>query len=208
MSIVNQLSSQVEDKTEKSNIEVANKCLANPGLLKEIAEGLKSTDKKLAADCAEVFTKVAEEKPEIVIDYADDLKEALETKETKLRWEAVHALSLIAHLVPDKITPILPKLYNLVHEDKSMIVRDYCVDTIANYAKANDDSAKKAYSYLKECLKEWGGKHANRALEGFKGVAKHKPELSSEIKLIAEEYIDHPKGVVKKVAKQLLKEVS
>ena len=42
----------------------------NPALLDEIAAGLKSGDAALMGDCAEVMTKLAEEKPEWVAPYA------------------------------------------------------------------------------------------------------------------------------------------
>ncbi len=41
MSIVNQLSSQVGDRTETSNRQVVTQCLANPALLAEIAQGVE-----------------------------------------------------------------------------------------------------------------------------------------------------------------------
>lgn len=44
MSIVNQLSSQIGDRTEASNRHVVAQCLAKPELLAEIAQGLASQD--------------------------------------------------------------------------------------------------------------------------------------------------------------------
>jgi len=56
MEILNQLSSQKGDKTETANRLVAEKCIANPQILAEIATGLEDKDKKLQSDCVEVFT--------------------------------------------------------------------------------------------------------------------------------------------------------
>ena len=47
MEILNQLSSKQGDKTEKSNRIDAEKCIENPDLLKDIATGFLSADKKL-----------------------------------------------------------------------------------------------------------------------------------------------------------------
>ena len=41
MRVVNQLSSQVGDRTEASNRKVAAQCVLNPALLDEIAEALR-----------------------------------------------------------------------------------------------------------------------------------------------------------------------
>ena len=59
MKILNQLSSQKGDKTEIANRLVAEKCIASPRLLAEIAIGLEEADKKLQSDCIEVFTLVS-----------------------------------------------------------------------------------------------------------------------------------------------------
>ncbi|HEY8399663.1 MAG TPA: hypothetical protein VIK89_00300 [Cytophagaceae bacterium] len=57
MTIIQQLSSQVGDKTEEANRKVAQLCLQTPALLKEIAEGLSQKENNLVADCAEVLLK-------------------------------------------------------------------------------------------------------------------------------------------------------
>ena len=73
MEILNQLSSQKGDKTEDSNKIVAEKCIANPRLLAEIAVGLEDKDKKMQSDCIEVFTLVSEKKPELIVQYAENI---------------------------------------------------------------------------------------------------------------------------------------
>jgi hypothetical protein len=65
MQIIERLSSQVGDRTAQSNMRVAVECVQNPDYLKEIETGLLSSDVKLIGDCAEVFTEVAKEKPEL-----------------------------------------------------------------------------------------------------------------------------------------------
>lgn len=203
--ILSQLSSQKGERDFSSNIKVAEQCLKTPTLLKEISEGLKNKDKALIADCAEVFTKVAETTPGLVAPFVDDLAPLLSHKYTRARWEAIHAISLVAHLVPDKISGLLQTIMGNIRDDDSVIVRDYGTDTLTNYAAVNKDTAQEVYPYLKEVLELWNNKHSNRALVGLKNVVKQLPEQSNEIKSIAEKYQDSPRGVVKKAAKDLLK---
>ncbi|RPI91854.1 MAG: hypothetical protein EHM39_14155, partial [Chloroflexi bacterium] len=73
MSILSQLSSQTGDRTEASNKEVAVICLQMPDFLAEIAASLGSKDAALAGDCAEVMTQVAQERPELVAPFADQI---------------------------------------------------------------------------------------------------------------------------------------
>ena len=134
MSILDQLSSRVGDRTERSNRAVAEWCLADPSLLPEIAAGLQSGDRLLAGDCAEVLTMVTEADSALVSPFAADLCAPLDHEYTRARWEAVHALALMATRVPETVHSNLPTLASMIRTDKSTIVRDHAVDAVANYA--------------------------------------------------------------------------
>jgi hypothetical protein len=205
MKILNQLSSRQGDKTEASNKIVAEKCIANPRLLAEIAVGLTDKDKKLQSDCIEVFTLVSEKKPEFIVQYADNIVPLLPSKETKTRWEAVHTLSYIAEKIPDIIFSILPALKSLIEKDKSTIVRDYAIDTIANYAKINVKTSEESYKLLKSALELWGEKHAKQVFKGFNYVLDNFPACKAEINLLVQPYLSANKKVVANEAKKLIK---
>jgi hypothetical protein len=205
MEILNQLSSQKGDKTEIANRLVAEKCIANPKLLAEIAIGLEIQDKKLRSDCIEVFTFVSEVKPEFVVPYAENICPLLYNKETKTRWEAVHTLSFIAEKIPDIVFSVLPVLQSLVENDKSTIVRDYAMDTIANYAKVSADTATNSYKILKFALNLWGEKHAKQVFKGFNNVLDNCPDCKTEIYLLVLPYLSANKKVVAAEAKKIIK---
>ena len=205
MEILNQLSSRQGDKTENSNKLVAEKCLANPRMLAEIAVGLEDKDKKLQSDCIEVFTLVSETKPEFVVTYAENIFPLLYSKETKTRWEAVHTLSFIADKIPDIIFSALPALQSLVEKDKSTIVRDYAMDTVANYAKVNAETSENAYELLKFALELWGEKHAKQVFKGFNYVLDNCPDCKTEINLLVQPYLLANKKIVATEARKIVK---
>lgn len=207
MTIVSLLSSQVGEKTEEGNRFVAKECIQNPTLLNEIKDGLTSKDKALIGDCAEVFTKVAEEKPELVVPFTDYLLPLLSSKTTRIRWEAIHAISLITINIPKQIFLLLPKIKELIESDKSTIVRDYSVQAVCNYAEVGEQEALTAFPILKETLLMWEGKHRSRVLTGLLNVCKSAPECVLEIRGIAEEYVDDQRSGVKKAAKSLIKAI-
>jgi hypothetical protein len=204
MSIVSQLSSQVGDRSEESNKIVVEQCLKNNSLLKEIAQGLQAKDVALIGDCAEVFTQVAEVSPEMVAPYAKDLVSLLEHKNTRVRWEIMHALALIASFVPNEIEKILPQLHRMSLSDSSTIVRDYSVIAVSNYAKSSKKAAQDAFSILKRILEVWKEKQAARALKGLQNVAETNPGLTREVVSLAKPFENNEKGTVKKAAKELL----
>ena len=205
MEILKQLSSQQGDKTEDCNKIVAEKCIANPRMLAEIAVGFEDKDKKLQSDCIEVFTLVSEKKPELIVPYADNILPLLYSKETKSRWEAVHTLSLIAEKIPDVIFSILPTLQSLIEKDKSTIVRDYAADTVANYAKVSAETSKNSYELLKYALELWSEKHAKQVFKGFNYVLDNCADCKAEINLLVQPYLSANKKIVASEAKKIIK---
>ncbi len=205
MSILGQLSSQLGDRTESSNGQVVRKCMDDPALLKEIAAGLEEKDAALLGDCLEVFTQVSEQQPAWVAPFAKKVVPFLTHKNTRVRWEAMHCMANISALVPELIQPLLPALTEIIRADKSIIVRDYAVDVVVNYASVDKSAAEQAYPILKEALSVWEGRHAGHALKGLTNVAVQVPALCPELQAIAEGYLDHKRKVIVKAAKGLLK---
>ncbi|MDX9954562.1 MAG: hypothetical protein RBT75_10725 [Anaerolineae bacterium] len=207
MSILVKLSSQVGDRSEGANRQVVVQCLEDPNLLDAIVAGLRSQEAALVGDCAEVLTQVAEQHPDWVAPHAAALAPLLNHKATRVRWEATHALALVALPAPAVIADLLPELAEKIRTDSSVIVRDYATDAIANYAATGKPAAERAYPLLKEALTAWEGKHAGHALRGLCNVATMAPALVDELRVIAADYSLAGKAVVRKVAKELLKTI-
>ena len=205
MSILQQLSSVVGDKTEASNRKVTEKCLQDRNLIQEIGAGIMSDKPALVGDCAEVLTKVAEQEPSWVSPFYPQLVPLLNSKKTRVRWEAMHAIALMAELLPEEISTLLPKLRQCIQSDKSTIVRDYAIETISAYAKTSHTAALASFPILKETLYVWEGKHRGRALKGMSHVVSQAPECAVEARMIAEDFLHDNRGVVQKAAKALVK---
>lgn len=209
-SLLSQLSSQVGDRTQQSTLKVAEKCLADPGQLKEIAAGLAGKDGLLAADCAEVFTQVAYRRPELVAPYAAALAAQLGHKTTRVRWECAHALSLVAATPPavKVVAALLPRLSAIIRDDKSIIVRDYAATALGTYASTGPTAAHAAYPLMLEALAAHEGRHAARVLEGLRHVLAHAPDHRSAIFEAARRYADHGKTTIRQAAKSLVRAAS
>jgi hypothetical protein len=173
--------------------------------LKEVANGLASKDAALVGDCAEVMTMVAGEHPEWVAPYGKALSRLLASEATRVRWEATHALALIATTSPQTIASSLHRLGEMIITDASVITRDHVVDAVGNYAKTSDKAATEAYPVLLYALTSWQGKQAAHALSGLKNVGQRLPHKVPELRILARAYLDHPRGVVRQAAKSLLR---
>lgn len=137
MSILQRLSSQMNDRTEASNRAVIAQCLAVPRMLDDIAAGLGSGDPALVGDCAEVMTEVGETQLGWIVPYGSALARLISHLHTRVRWEAAHALSHIAALAPEVIAAILPEIARRLESDPSVIFRDHAVDILSRYAAVN-----------------------------------------------------------------------
>ncbi|MBN2007290.1 MAG: hypothetical protein JXA21_28325 [Anaerolineae bacterium] len=203
--LIDQVSSRIGDRSEAGNLKVVEQCLAEPHRVAEIVEGLRDKDAAVVGDCAEVLTKIAETHSDMVAPYVSALATLLTHKKTRVRWEAMHALAYIAETASNDIAPLLPQLQRILQEDGSIIVRDYAVDTLGNYAKVSKRAAREAYPLLREALTAWDSRHAGHALTGLAHVAASVPELREEICDCGQRYSSDKRAVVRQAAKKLLK---
>ena len=155
MSVLDRLSSASGDPSEASNKVVAAEALAQPEILDELAAALEHAGDKLLGDCVEVFTEVAKVNPVLVAPYAGLLVPQLGHEDTRVRWEATHALALVAALVPDQISPLLPDLEAKIERDRSVIVRDCAVIALGEYGRSGPEAARQAFPLLRGTLETW-----------------------------------------------------
>ncbi len=206
MTILDKLSSRVGDRTEAANKRVAARALAEPALLDEIARGLGSADAKLAGDCAEVLTLVAAQQPPLVAPYADALIARLDHRNTRVRWEAMHALAEIAARVPDKIARLVPKLVEKIALDRSVIVRDHAIRALGAYGGTSAAAAHKAFPHLREATVLWEGKHVGKALAAMRQLVAADASLAAEVRAVAQRFVEDRRVTVRKLAQRIAHE--
>jgi hypothetical protein len=205
MSILDELSSSLGQKTQEANSKAALRCIQAPALLEEIAAGLGSKDAKVAGDCAEVMTKVAESSPALVVPHASLVFSKIEHRNGRVRWEAAHAFALVAEEVPELVEKGLSLLTRVLKEGDGVIVRDYAADAVVSYAKTSEHAFDLALPVLKEAATGWNHKHAARVFSGLVLVAKALPTRADQAKSLAKGFENHEKAGIKKAARALLK---
>jgi hypothetical protein len=203
MSALDRLSSARGDRSEASNKVIAAEALERPEILDELAAGLALDDRKLLGDCVEVFTEVAKENPALVAPYAERLIPLLRHKDTRVRWEATHAVALVAALVPDQVEPLLPDLMDKIDRDRSVIVRDCTVMALGEYGRSGPEAARQTFPLLRQALEAWEGKHAKLVLEGMEGLVEVVPAFEPEMQAAAQTCLDHQRANVRRLARRL-----
>ncbi len=209
MGLLEKLSSRSGSRTQDANVAVAARCLAKPDLLAEIVQGLADADARLAGDCAEVMTKVAEQAPSRIAPHAAILLRLLMNhRNGRVRWESAHALALVSSQAPRVVEAGLPALCELARKDKSVIVRDYVFDAISGYASTGPKAARAALPILIEGLDLWGSKHAGRILAALASLADTDPTLAGDLAPAAARFASHTRSGVRKAAERLQRAVA
>lgn len=205
MSILNKLSSMSNEKPTIANKLVSNECISNPELIEEIVNNINSKNHKLAFDCAEVLTMIAEYNPNLILPYTESIFKYLKHKKSNIRWEIAHSLALSSHLKGKFINEKIDEILEVIAQDDSIVVRDYAIDILVGYALIGEHEAITVYPYLVKSLSVHNARHAGHVIDGFVNVVKKTNIYNNEILELLEPFLEDKKKVVVQKAKRLTK---
>lgn len=102
MGVIDKLASSLGRNDEVPNQELAATIAArkDKAAVKELVELLSSKDKHIQNDCIKVLYEIGTALPELVAPYAGDFINLLHSKNNRLVWGAMTALSSITNEVP------------------------------------------------------------------------------------------------------------
>ena len=133
----------LERNDEEPNINLAVELVkknSKSGVL-EIVNGLKSAQVQTANDCIKVLYEIGERKPELIADFASDFIELLHSRNNRLVWGGMTALTFIADLKPDEIYKKRESIIRAYNRG-SVITIDNSITVFAKLIKANKTYAK------------------------------------------------------------------
>jgi len=153
---------------EEPNVALAKELVKtkNKKGIKEIAGGLHNPEEQIANDCIKVLYEIAYLAPELVSEYAVDFIQLLRSRNNRLVWGSMTALSKIVPLNPDEIY----RNFDIIagaYEKGSVITVDNSISVFAELAKAGKKYEKKVFpliiGHLEKCKPKEVGQHAERA---------------------------------------------
>jgi hypothetical protein len=103
ISVLNRIASYQDRRDEAPNQELARDLAANEDQagIREIAENLWRQEPNIRSDCLKVLYEIGYLKPEVVAPYAGDFLKLLRSRNNRLVWGAMIALSTVAGLAPE-----------------------------------------------------------------------------------------------------------
>ena len=169
MSAIDQIASRLGRRDEVPNQQLA-RILATQGDalgIAEIAAGLQSPDKGVQADCIKVLYEIGYLRPELVSVHASAFLKLLSSKNNRLVWGGMIALSTVASLAAEAIFKRADDIIGVI-ERGSVITVDNGIKTLALVAGAKPRYAEQLFPYLlnhlKTCREKDVPQHAEHVL--------------------------------------------
>ena len=153
MSVLNRIAHLQNRRDEVPNQELARELAEQKDRagIREIAENLWNKDKNIQADCVKVLYEIGYLDPSLIADYAEDFLKLLRSRNNRLVWGGMIALSTVADLRADFIHAHLDEILKAMHAG-SVITVDNTVKTLA-LAASDEAYRPDIFPYLLEHLR-------------------------------------------------------
>jgi len=154
MSTIDKLACSLGRRDEIPNQELARALVeANDTAgIREIAANLWNKDSAIPADCIKVLYEIGYRKPDLVAAYAGDFLKLLKSRNNRLVWGGMIALSTVGALAADELYPHTAEIQQAM-DSGSVITRDAGVLALAGIASTSDERRKAIFPYLLEHLR-------------------------------------------------------
>ena len=204
MSVLNKIAYYQNQRSDVPNQELARELAASKDRdgVREIAEGLRNKDKNIQSDCLKVLYETGYLDPALVADYAGDFLKLLKSRNNRLVWGGMIALSTVADLKADEIFPHFDEIVDIM-KNGSVITMDNGVKALALVASRNPVYNQKIFPYLLDhlstCRPKEVPQHAEKTLPAV--TAGNKSDFICVIEKRLEDMTDSQTARLKKVIK-------
>ena len=179
MSVIDKLATSLGQRGDVPNQELARELAAknDAAAVRELAENLYNKNINLASDCIKTLYEIGYLKPELIAPYVNDFLKIIRSKQNRLVWGGMLALSTIAALKPKEIFEQV-ELVTKVTREGSVITTDNGIKTLAFVAGARAEYTQGIFPFLIEHLQTCRSKevpqHAESTLAAVNAANKKK----------------------------------
>jgi len=149
MTVLNKIAYYQNRRDEVPNQELARELVESKDTagIREIAENLWNEDRNVANDCIKVLYEIGYLAPELIADYVGDFLKFMQSRNNRLVWGTILALSTIASLKAGAIFPHVEEIEKVM-ENGSVITIDNGVKILAIVASQNEVYRTEIFPYL------------------------------------------------------------
>jgi hypothetical protein len=211
MSVLDQIAHFQNRRDEVPNQELAHKLAetGNTAGIREIAENLWNKDKRIQADCIKVLYEVGYLAPELVVPYAGDFLKLLRSRNNRLVWGGMIALSTVANLAAETLFTEQDEIYKAMQRG-SVITVDAGVLALAKLASTSQDRRRellpRLFDHLKNCRPKDVAQHSEKVAPAVNG--EHAEEFIAVLESRMEDLSETQARRIKKVITQVNRGIS
>ena len=149
MSALQRIAYYQDRRDEVPNQELAKELAARKDRkgIQEIAANLWNENSQIQSDCLKVLYEIGYLEPKLVAPYVDDFLKLLHSRNNRLVWGAMIALSTVADLKADAIYPHVEEIEQVMDQG-SVITKDNGVRVLALVAAQKAAYSKEIFPYL------------------------------------------------------------
>ena len=149
MSVLNRIAYFQNRRDEMPNRELAKELaeIKDREGIREIAENLCNNNKNVQSDCVKVMYEIGYLDPELIASYVGDFLKLITSKDNRLVWGGMLALSTIAGIKAEELYQDYEEITRVM-EQSSVITRDNGVKILATIASRKDEYRERILPYL------------------------------------------------------------
>jgi hypothetical protein len=149
MSITDKLAISLGRRDDVPNQELAKELVESEDKkdIEELVENLNNKDNNIQSDCIKVLYEIGYLDPELIAGYTDIFIHLLRSKNNRLVWGGMIALSAIAEVRPDVLFEQRDEIIRAI-DHGSVITVDRGIQTLAIVASKDDAYRKELFPYL------------------------------------------------------------
>ncbi len=206
MSVMDKIASSLGRNDEIPNQELAKEICRTKDRegVKELVQGLFNGSSAVKSDCIKVLYEIGGIQPDLISSYADDFIKLLKSRNNRLVWGAMMALSAVADKNPGSIFKNLDLIFFAI-KNGSVITMDNGISVLAKSGSANKEYERKILPFLLKHLETCRPKEVPQHSE--RSIVIANPENKMGFQRVLEKRLDKltdsQQARVKKVLKKL-----
>ncbi len=207
MSVIDKLACSLGRNDEIPNQELAKELCRtkDSDSIKELIQCLFNGSTAMKNDSIKVLYEIGEAQPELIASYVDDFIKLLSSKNNRLVWGGMTALSTVANINPDKIYQNIDLIFDVIKKG-SVITVDNGISVLAKIGSAKKEYATKALPFLLKHLETCSPREVAQHSERSMVIANSENKI--EFQRILEKRLDDLTQSQQARVKRVLKKVS
>jgi len=206
--MIEKLASAQGSKAETINVELATAMAEaeDSGGISVLVTHLIDKDKAVANDCIKVLYEIGKIKPSLIADYFDVFISLLKSKNNRMIWGAMMAISQIAPLCAEKTDRHFEDIV-FAYESGSVITIDYAISVFAEIVKSETENSPAAFEmiihHLSNCRPKEIPQHAERSFICIneKNSPAFRDVLNKRMNIMTDSQKKRVKRLIKKIEK-------